>query len=332
MREVAVVTTGFFDGVHLGHRRVLETVVSSARERGEEAVVVTFWPHPRTVLQQDARDFRLLTSLEEKKALIEAVGIDRVEVIPFNRRFASMKADEYLSLLQSRYGASLIVMGYDNRIGSDKVTAMEICSSPAVASRPLPCASASRGLWAPPSYPAEGGQRPGNHISPLPVVAVNPCHSERSPKGGVEESPISSTRIRKSLEEGDVEAANGMLGYEYGLHGVVVAGNRVGRTIGFPTANMQLYEPLKLVPANGVYAVNVEVTGNVFRGMCNIGTRPTLGGTSRTIETHILGFNEDIYGLPFRIRFLRRIRDERKFPSLDALRAQLEQDALNCKK
>ncbi len=332
MREVAVVTTGFFDGVHLGHRRVLETVVSSARERGEEAVVVTFWPHPRTVLQQDARDFRLLTSLEEKKALIEAVGIDRVEVIPFNRRFASMKADEYLSLLQQRYGASLIVMGYDNRIGSDKVTAREICSSPAVASRPLPCASASRGLWAPPSYPAEGGQRPGNHISPLPVVAVDPCHSERSPKGGVEESPISSTRIRKALEEGDVEAANGMLGYEYGLHGVVVAGNRVGRTIGFPTANMQLYEPLKLVPANGVYAVNVEVTGNVFRGMCNIGTRPTVGGTSRTIETHILGFNEDIYGLPLRIRFLRRIRDERKFPSLDALRAQLEQDALNCKK
>ena len=306
---------------------MLETVVSSARERGEEAVVVTFWPHPRTVLQQDARDFRLLTSLEEKKALLAAAGIDRTEVLPFTREFASLKADEYLSLLQSRYGASLIVMGYDNRIGSDKVTAREICSSPAVASRPLPAVG-----WAPPSYPAEGGQRPGNHISPLPVVAVDPCHSERSPKGGVEESPISSTRIRKALEEGDIEAANGMLGYEYGLHGVVVAGNRMGRTIGFPTANMQLYEPLKLVPQNGVYAVNVEVTGNLFKGMCNMGTRPTVGGTARTIETHILGFNEDIYGLPLRIRFLRRIRDERKFPSLDALRAQLEQDALNCKK
>ena len=288
--------------------------------------MVTFWPHPRTVLQQDARDFRLLTSLEEKKALLAAAGIDRTEVLPFTREFASLKADEYLSLLQSRYGASLIVMGYDNRIGSDKVTAREICSSPAVASRPLPCASASRGLWAPPSYPAEGGQRPGNHISPLPVVAIDPVIP------GLTGNPISSTRIRKALEEGDVEAANGMLGYEYGLHGVVVAGNRMGRTIGFPTANMQLYEPLKLVPQNGVYAVNVEVTGNVFRGMCNIGTRPTVGGTARTIETHILGFNEDIYGLPLRVRFLRRIRDERKFPSLDALRAQLEQDALNCKK
>ena len=123
---------------------MLETVVSSARERGEEAVVVTFWPHPRTVLQQDARDFRLLTSLEEKKALLAAAGIDRTEVLPFTREFASLKADEYLSLLQSRYGASLIVMGYDNRIGSDKVTAREICSSQAVASRPLPCAIAPR--------------------------------------------------------------------------------------------------------------------------------------------------------------------------------------------
>ena len=146
-------------------------------------------------------------------------------------------------------------------------------------------------------------------------------------EGGVEKSPISSTRIRKALAEGDVEAANAMLGYSYGLYGVVVAGNRMGRTIGFPTANMQLYEPLKLVPGDGVYAVDVEVTGNVFKGMCNIGTRPTVGGTSRTIETHILDFSEDIYGLPLRLRFLRRIRDERKFPSLDALRQQLVSDA-----
>ena len=321
---MSIVTTGFFDGVHLGHRHVLETVVSSARERGEEAVVVTFWPHPRTVLQQDARDFRILSSLEEKKALLVAAGIDRVEVIPFTRRFASHTAVQYLELLRDRYAASLVVMGYDNRIGSDKRTAQEICGSPAVASRPLPCDSASRGLWAPPSYPAEGGQRPGNHISP--VVTVPPVISSEA-EGGVEKSPISSTRIRKALAEGDVEAANAMLGYSYGLYGVVVAGNRMGRTIGFPTANMQLYEPLKLVPGDGVYAVDVEVTGNVFKGMCNIGTRPTVGGTSRTIETHILDFSEDIYGLPLRLRFLRRIRDERKFPSLDALRQQLVSDA-----
>ena len=316
MCEVAVVTTGFFDGVHLGHRHVLETVVSLAREKAEEAVVVTFWPHPRTVLQQDARDFRILSSLEEKKALLTSCGIDRVEVLPFTREFAALKADEYLRLLQDRFGASLVVMGYDNRIGSDKVTAREICGSPAVASRPLPCAGASHGLW----------------ISPLPVIAVSPFHSEQSAKGGVEESPISSTKIRKALEEGRVEDANGMLGYRYELYGVVVAGNRLGRTIGFPTANMQLYEPLKLVPMNGVYAVEVEVLGGTYRGMCNIGLRPTVDGKVRTIETHILDFDQEIYGLPLRLRFERRIRDERKFDSLEALRLQLERDALNCKK
>ena len=282
MREVAVVTTGFFDGVHLGHRHVLETVVSLAREKAEEAVVVTFWPHPRTVLQQDARDFRLLSSLEEKKALLASCGIDHVEVLPFTREFAAMKADEYLRLLKERFGASLIVMGYDNRIGSDKRCAKEIDD----------------------------------------VIVVDE----------VGNNSLSSTRIRKALEEGRVEDANAMLGYQYGLYGVVVAGNRLGRTIGFPTANMQLYEPLKLVPMNGVYAVEVEVCGETYRGMCNIGLRPTVDGKVRTIETHILDFDQEIYGLPLRIRFGRRIRDERKFDSLEALRRQLEQDALNCKK
>jgi riboflavin kinase/FMN adenylyltransferase len=312
VRKVAVVTTGFFDGVHLGHRHVIETVVSSARERGEEAIVVTFWPHPRTVLQQDARDFRLLTSLEEKKELLLAAGVDRVEVLPFTREFAAMKADEYLQMLRERFGASLIVMGYDNRIGSDRKTAEQVCASPAVASRPFPnCVVLRTTQWAPPSYTAEGGHGPAKHI-PVPPS-------------------ISSTRIRKALEAGDVESANAMLGYSYGLYGVVVAGNRMGRTIGFPTANMQLYEPLKLVPANGVYAVVVEALGRCFRGMTNIGIRPTVGGTARTIETHILDFDEDIYGLPMRIRFVRRIRDERKFPSLDALREQLVKDREACR-
>jgi len=335
VREVAVVTTGFFDGVHLGHRHVLSAVVSSARERGEEAVVVTFWPHPRTVLQQDAREFRILTSLEEKKALLIAAGIDRVEVLPFTREFAALTAEEYLQLLRDKFGATLIVMGYDNRIGSDRLTASEICISPTVASRPLPLRNAPSDdgrLWAPPSYTAEGGHGLAKHISPLPIIAVGPCHSERSPQGGAEESHISSTQIRKALQEGRVEEACGMLGYGYELYGVVVAGNRMGRTIGFPTANMQLYEPLKLVPGNGVYVVEVEVLGQWYRGMCNIGTRPTVGGVSRTIETHILDFDQDIYGLPLRLRFVRRIRDERKFPSLEALREQLALDALNCKK
>ncbi len=293
MREVAVVTTGFFDGVHLGHRHVLETVVSSARERGEEAIVVTFWPHPRTVLQQDARDFRLLTSVEEKKALLKELGIDRVEVIPFTKEFARLKADEYLRFLRKSFGATMVVMGYDNRIGSDQLTADACAQLPEFAHRidfsVLSCA-------------------------PLPDYA----HGEA----------VSSTQIRKAIEEGDVERANKMLGYDYPLHGVVVSGNKLGRTIGFPTANMQLYEPLKLLPKDGVYAVEVEIQNQdkKFKGMCNIGVRPTVDGKARTIETHILDFNEDIYGLPIRIKFKKRIRDEIKFESLDALRQQLALD------
>lgn len=293
MREVAVVTTGFFDGVHLGHRHVLETVVSSARERGEEAIVVTLWPHPRTVLQQDARDFRLLTSVEEKKALLKDLGIDRVEVIPFTKEFARLKADEYLRFLRKSFGATMVVMGYDNRIGSDQLTADACAQLPEFAHRidfsVLSCA-------------------------PLPDYA----HGEA----------VSSTQIRKAIEEGDVERANKMLGYDYPLHGVVVSGNKLGRTIGFPTANMQLYEPLKLLPKDGVYAVEVEIQGQDrnYRGMCNIGVRPTVDGKARTIETHILDFDEDIYGLPIRIRFKKRIRDEIKFESLDALRQQLALD------
>ena len=338
MRKVAVVTTGFFDGVHLGHRHVLETVVSAARERGEEAIVVTFWPHPRTVLQQDAREFRLLTSLEEKKALLAAAGIDRVEVLPFTREFAALKAEEYLQLLRDRFGATLIVMGYDNHIGSDRKTAKELCDvdvlkvdalenyfSQGFAKNQFSNAITRPGTEE--NYFLQGfakNQFSSAHSEPSSCHSEHSyCHSERS-----EESPgtISSTKIRMALEEGRIQEANEMLGYSYGLYGVVVAGNRMGRTIGFPTANMHLYEPLKLVPGNGVYAVEVEVLGAKYKGMCNIGTRPTVGGTTRTIETHILDFEQDIYGLPMRLRFLRRIRDERKFPSLEALRAQLLED------
>lgn len=314
MCKVAVVTTGFFDGVHLGHRHVLSAVVSSARERGEEAVVVTFWPHPRTVLQQDAREFRILTSLEEKKALLAAAGIDRVEVLPFTREFAALSAEEYLQLLRDKFNATLVVMGYDNRIGCDRKTITELTG--AFESRKP---SSLRSSSLPISL---------RSVGPLPFTWPRAAMVSGDSNAPV----ISSTQIRKALQEGRVEEACGMLGYGYELYGVVVAGNRMGRTIGFPTANMQLYEPLKLVPGNGVYVVEVEVLGQWYRGMCNIGTRPTVGGVSRTIETHILDFEQDIYGLPLRLRFVRRIRDERKFPSLEALREQLALDALNCKK
>ncbi len=290
-----VVATGFFDGVHLGHRLVLEKLVSVARARGEGSEVVTFWPHPRNVLQDDARNLRLLTSLSEKKELISSIGVDKVEVLPFTRSFSRLTTKEYLEdYVKGRFGGKAILLGYDNRIGSDLLSPVEI---------------------------AEVAERLG-----LEVIRTG---SLSSPKGIV----VSSTKIREAVASGDVEGAAAMLGYKYSLFGVVVAGNRLGRTIGFPTANMRLYEPLKLLPGNGVYSVEVESLGRKFKGMCNIGTRPTVNaGSDRTVETNIFDFDEDIYGLDLKVTFLRKIRDERRFASLDALKAQLIQDRESCLK
>ncbi|MBR5174910.1 MAG: riboflavin biosynthesis protein RibF [Bacteroidales bacterium] len=288
-----VIATGFFDGVHLGHRLVLEKLLSIARERGDESMVVTFWPHPRNVLQDDARNLRLLTSLSEKKDLLNGLGIDRVEVLPFTRAFSRLTTREYLEeYVKGRLGGKAILLGYDNRIGSDTLGPDEI-----------------------EKVAVEVG---------LDVVRTG-CLG--TPEGKV----VSSTKIREAIAAGDVESAAGMLGYNYSLTGVVVAGNRLGRTIGFPTANMRLYEPLKLLPGNGVYSVEVESLGRVFKGMCNIGTRPTVNvGRDRTVETNIFDFDEDIYGLDLKITFLRKIRDERRFDSLDALKCQLIKDRQSC--
>ena len=294
-----IATTGFFDGVHLGHCLVIERLVSLAHERGDESLVVTFWPHPRAVLQDDARELRLLSSLEEKKALLKGLGINRIEVLDFTRAFAALTARDYLRLLRDRFSVRLLLAGYDNRLGSDRLTA------PAL--------------------------RPIAEELGMELVELPPLSFQAQPKAEAGHLEISSTIIRRALEEGRVEEANAMLGYRYGLRGAVVAGNRLGRTIGFPTANMQLYEPLKLVPGRGVYVVDVEVLGRQFRGMTNIGVRPTVGGTTISIETNILDFDEDIYGLPIQLRFLRRLRDEIHFPSLDALKAQLALDRAACR-
>ena len=291
-----IATTGFFDGVHLGHRLVIERLVSLARERGDESLVVTFWPHPRAVLQDGARELRLLNSLEEKKELLRSLGVDRVEVLDFTRSFAALTAEQYLrEILRDRFGVTTLLMGYDNRLGSDRLTADTL--------KPI----------------AEGI---GMELKELLPLSFRP--SEAS-------GEISSTQIRTALENGDIVSGAEMLGYGYSLKGVVVAGNRLGRTIGFPTANMKLYEPLKLVPGRGVYVVEAEVLGKKYRGMTNIGLRPTVGGSFTTIETHILDFDEDIYGLPLRITFLRRLRDEVHFPSLEALKDQLEKDRECCR-
>lgn len=285
---MAVAATGFFDGVHSGHRHLIDTLVSSARRRGEESVVVSFSRHPRTVLQQDARELRLLSSMQEKLDMIRSCGVDKVELLEFTHAFAAMNAERYLrEILIDRYGVSMVVLGYDTRIGSDRLG---------------------------PDAIAELADHLGIE------VVVCPSFGDTS-----------STKIRHALEQGRVEDAADMLSYRYTMDGVVVAGNRLGRTIGFPTANMALYEPLKLIPGNGVYYVDVEVCGRQFQGMTNIGCRPTVSeGGGRTIETHIFGFDEDIYGLDIKIRFIRRIRNEMRFESLEELKLQLKKDKEVC--
>ena len=287
-----VVATGFFDGVHVGHRLVISRLVAAAAERGDESMVITFWPHPRNVLQKEARSLRLLTTLAEKERIIRQLGVDRFEVLCFTKDFSSMTTDEYLSHIMKTYGVTAVLLGYDNRMGSDAADSDQVAAK------------------------AE-------------KLGLEVIRTDMVPSGNG--YAVSSTKIRERIEAGDVEEAARMLGKGYSLHGVVVAGNRLGRTIGFPTANMQLYEPLKLVPGNGVYFVKVRTLDRDFYGMCNIGHRPTVGkDNARTIETNIFGFDEDIYGLDMDITFISRIREEVRFDSLDSLRKQLEIDRDAC--
>lgn len=289
-----VIATGFFDGVHLGHRFILQQLLEEARKRGDESMVVTFWPHPRNVLQNDARNLRLLTSMEEKKKLLTDIGIDKVEVIPFSREFSRLTTEDYLrDYVIAKFGGKAVLVGYDNRIGSD--------------------------LCAP--------EQTAGIAEKLGLEVIRPV-SYKTDNGIV----ISSTKIRNALSEGNIDESNAMLGYPYQLYGVVISGNRLGHTIGFPTANMQLYEPLKLVPGNGVYLVKVETLGRQWDGMCNIGVRPTLGsGNALTIETNIFDFDEDIYGLDIRLSFVKKIRNEVKFNDLALLTSQLDKDRELCR-
>lgn len=230
---MAVVATGFFDGVHLGHREVIKTLVSSARKKGEEALVVTFDAHPRTVLQQDAGRLRLLTTPQERERLLLSLGVDRVETIPFSKQFASMDAESYIrNVLMDKFKATSIILGYDNRLGSDMLGVKEI----------------------------------GNLCAELGLKM-----EEVAPYVMPDGTTVSSTRIRNSLSDGMVDYANDMLGYRYMLTGVVVSGKQIGRTIGFPTANTLPSAPLKLVPERGVYLTEVDVLGGHFYGMTNIG-------------------------------------------------------------
>ena len=281
---MAVVATGFFDGVHIGHRMVIETLVTAARERGEESLIITFWPHPRIVLHSDAINLRLLNTLDEKIILLKSLGVDRVEVLPFTEEFSRLSTEEYLKgTVIGRFGGTAMLLGYDNRIGHDSGTPEQIA---AIASR----------------------------------LGLDVITTEKVSAIGL---AVSSTKIRKALLAGDVSTASIYLRYEYAIEGEVVHGRKLGRTIGFPTANLALYEPMKLVPADGVYLTRVHLGDEVFYGMTNIGNG---------IETHIFDFNEEIYGRCMRLEFLRRLRDEIHFNDLQELRVQLAVDEDSCRK
>lgn len=281
---MAVVATGFFDGVHIGHRLVIDALVNAARNRGEESVVLTFWPHPRTVLQNDAIQLRLLNSLSEKTDILKSLGVDRVEVLPFTREFSQMTAKDYFNdIVIRQYGGTAVLLGYDNRIGSD-------VSSPEQSS-----IKASE-------------------------LGLDVIRTDKVSNVGI---AVSSTKIRKALSDGNVELASQFLCYDYSLHGVVVSGKMLGRTIGFPTANMKLYEPLKLIPADGAYLTRVETLGHCHYGMTNV---------SDVIETHIFDFGEMIYGLDIKVSFLKKIRDEIRFDGIEELKKQLADDEDVCRK
>ena len=225
--------------------------------------------------------------------MLKDLGVDCVEVLPFTRAFSRLTTREYFKeYVIGRFGGKSVLLGYDNRVGGDSLSPEQI---------------------------RQVAMEEGLEVISTDSVSV---------PGGV---VVSSTKIREALKTGDVEEASRMLGYDYSLLGVVVAGNHLGRTIGFPTANMKLYEPLKLLPGNGVYSVDVESLGRQFRGMCNIGTRPTVNsGKDTTVETNIFDFDEDIYGLDLKVTFKRKIRDEHRFDSLDALKEQLVLDREAC--
>ena len=288
----SVATIGFFDGVHRGHRFLIGQVRREAAARGLDAAVITFPVHPRQVLQCDYRP-QLLTTPQEKLSLLAETGIDTCILLDFTPHLASLTAREFMEVLQNRYRIRALVIGYDHRFGHNRSEGFE-------------------------DY-ARHGQELGIDILPAEAFRL-----PAAPDG----NPVSSSLIRRLLRAGDVSQAAECLGYPYFLDGTVVSGRRIGHQLGYPTANLQPDHPDKIVPANGVYAVRVETGGKTYGGMLNIGRRPTLdNGDDRSIEVHIFDFDRDIYQESLRLSFVQRIREERKFDSVDQLARQLHRDA-----
>lgn len=279
---------GTFDGVHLGHQAIFQRMVEDARKIGGQTVVVTFYPHPRMVLNIDSQHLRFITTQEQKLRLIEKTGIDHVIVIEFTRAFSRTSSDDFIRhYIVDKIKPARLVVGYDHHFGKNRM---------------------------------------GDFKLLYDLSLKYNFKLERIPAQDVEHIAISSTKIRKALEAGDVQKANKLLGYEYTICGTVVHGNAMGRKIGFPTANLSIDQQYNLIQSTGVYACRVAFKGVQYRGMSNIGFRPTVGSETLTIEVHIFDFDQEIYGDVLCLSFVDRIRDEHKFDSLEALGNQLEKD------
>lgn len=285
----SVVTVGTFDGVHLGHKALIETVVRKADERKARSVVISFDPHPRDIINPGSAGIKQLTTIRERREILEEIGIDILLTIPFTRDFSLMSSEEFVKdIVFEKVGVSEFVIGYNHHFGKDRTGTIETVEN----------------------LGAELG---------FDAFVVS-----KREMGNI---TVSSTTIRKELSEnGDVEQASKLLGREYLLNGIVIHGDKRGRTIGYPTANLKAEHPNKVIPKDGVYVVKVRVEGEWFNGMMNIGNRPTFKEAQKALEVNIFEFDKDIYGQTIQVRFLKRLRDEVKFSGIDELVAQLDQD------
>ncbi|MFY9309780.1 MAG: bifunctional riboflavin kinase/FAD synthetase [Bacteroidia bacterium] len=284
----AVVTTGTFDGVHVGHQKIISRLKEVAREENGETVLLTFYPHPRMVLFPDDNELKLINTQQEKIELLEKYGIDHLIIYPFTKEFSRLTSVEFVrNILVNKIKTKRLVIGYNHHFGRNR----------------------------------EGSFEHLKEYGPLYGFEV-----EEIPAKDIENIEISSTKIRKALQTGDVKTAATYLGHPYTLSGKVVEGLKLGRTIGYPTANIVVDDTYKLIAADGIYAVKLKHKGKMYSGMLSIGNNPTVEGKGHSIEVNIFDFNETIYGDTVTVYFIERLRDEQKFDSLEELKKQLKKD------
>lgn len=285
----SVVTIGTFDGVHIGHKKILERIIFNAKELNCESVVLTFFPHPRMVLQ-DNSVVQLLNTVDEKTLLLEKTGIDNLIIHPFNQEFSRLTAEEFVKeILVNQLNIRKIIIGYDHRFGRNRTANINDL--------------------------IVFGKEYGFEVEQISAQEIN-------------DNAVSSTKIRNAILEGNITLANNYLGYNYFFSGIVVKGKQLGRTIGFPTANIKINEDYKLIPKNGVYIVKSNYDKKTIFGLMNIGTRPTIDGTNQTIEVFFLDFDKTIYDKTLTIEIIEFIREEQKFDSLNDLKNQINEDKI----